>query len=436
MTSVLSSSDVKSLSKKARELMTAEIEYGRADMSGNRRARQKANQNLQKAREAFNKDWDGRVRKHGDLLAHMADIVAVFENCYEYEKPSRPTLGAPQDMDGMATIVVPSRYRPANTYRGVLLIPSVKGAALDDARPYWESTWKASTLADETLICMPTIEALPEGGLDDAKGLFLPEGQGREGERIGALLRPFLGGMVQQYNVDRDRMVLDCGVGSSAFGLRLASYFPNRFAAVVLRDAQPLNKDIRLEGLAGIPVLLVEHANNAAAVKELADVLNGLAADSCTVVKSEAEAPFGDAQAAIDAWLADKKRQMFRSKVVIANNHDLFRKSFWVEMGTAEPLAGVPVAERPMLTVEADKAGNRIVVTARNVETFTLYLNDALVNLDEAFTVEINGKAFKEQRGRSLANMTEWCNEKFDPGFLFTATYSSSVPEAGGSDNR
>lgn len=430
MTSVLSDSELKSLSKKAAALMSAEIAYGRADANGTRRQRQKANADLQKAREKFKEEWERRDQKHDGLLAHMGDMVQMFDNCFEYEKPSRATLGAPQAMDDMATIVIPKKYRPTNAYPSVLVLPTVEAGKFIDARDYWESTWKASTVAEDVLLCMPELgDTPPAGGFDPADKLSLPDGQAAEDQRIRAVLLPFLGGMVQEYNVDRSRMVLDCGAGSSGFGLRLATYFPNRFAGLVLRDVPAMPEDFRLESLTGIPVLLVEHSGNAAHVKAVADKLNGFQQGSCTIAKSAAGAPFADVQGDIDAWVVAQRRNLFRSKVVIANNHDRFRNAYWVEMGTAEPLAGVPVEERPLLMVEADKATNRIVVTARNVENFTLYLNDALVDLGKEFTVEVNGKAFKETRARSLANMTLWCNEKFDPGFLFTATYSSSVPD-------
>ena len=430
LTSVLTASEIKSLNKKAMALMSAEIAYGRADATGTRRQRQKANADLQKAREKFKDEWERRDRKHDGLLAHMGDIVQVFENCFEYEKPSRTPLSAPQSMDGRATIVIPKKYRPTSAYPSVLVLPTVEGGKFIDARNYWESTWKASTVAEEVLLCMPELgDSPPKGGFDPAESFSLPDGQAVEDQRIGAVLMPYLGGLVQEYHVDRSRMILNCGVGSSGFGLRLATYFPDRFAGVVLRDVPALPEDLRLDSLTGVPVLLVEHDGNGAHVKAVADKLNGFAEGSCTIIKSSGPAPFADVQGQIDTWAVAQRRSLFPTKVVIANNNDRFRSAYWVEMGTAEPLAGVPVEERPILTVEADKATNRIVVTARNVENFTLYLNDALVDLSKPFTVEVNGKAFQETRARSLANMTEWCNKKFDPGFLFTNTYSSSVPD-------
>ena len=86
-------------------------------------------------------------------------------------------------------------------------------------------------------------------------------------------------------------------------------------------------------------------------------------------------------------------------------------------------------AEKPKLIVEADRETNRIEVQATSVNTFQLLLNDALVNLDEEFTVVINGKAMTQFRGRSLNTLTEGIMAAGDPSWIFTAKFQASVPK-------
>ena len=77
----------------------------------------------------------------------------------------------------------------------------------------------------------------------------------------------------------------------------------------------------------------------------------------------------------------------------------------------------------------ADRDANRITITARNVTQLSLFLNDALVDLDKEFTVVINGKAVTETRTRNFFDMTEWLYRRFDSSYIFTTSYTTTVPK-------
>ena len=55
-------------------------------------------------------------------------------------------------------------------------------------------------------------------------------------------------------------MFIDCGDGTSGFGIRLLTYFPSRFAGAILRAPADPGK-LPLDSLAGLPLLLVSTAN-------------------------------------------------------------------------------------------------------------------------------------------------------------------------------
>ena len=87
--------------------------------------------------------------------------------------------------------------------------------------------------------------------------------------RVAAVLTP-LGSIWRTVPADRGRTILDCGRGSSAFGLRLAAMFPDRFAGVVLRWPA-LDDSVRVRALEGVPVLLVRSDDTAEACRQRLD---------------------------------------------------------------------------------------------------------------------------------------------------------------------
>jgi hypothetical protein len=127
--------------------------------------------------------------------------------------------------------------------------------------------------------------------------------------------------------------------------------------------------------------------------------------------------------------MAEQKRNMTPKKVVIEPNHDRFKRAYWVTVDRADPLLGTPAETRPRIEVEADRATNRIVVKSRGIESFVLFLNDDLVDLDKEFTVEINGKAIPETLKRSFAGMRDRMVSRRDWEYLFPVEYKSTVPK-------
>jgi hypothetical protein len=98
-----------------------------------------------------------------------------------------------------------------------------------------------------------------------------------------------------------------------------------------------------------------------------------------------------------------------------------------------------PVDKKPRVVVEADRAANRVKVTAVGVESLVLQLNDALIDLDKEFTVVVNDKAVTEKFTRDFNRMLDYVILRFDAEFLFPVQFRTRVPrdeakpaEAGG----
>jgi len=147
------------------------------------------------------------------------------------------------------------------------------------------------------------------------------------------------------------------------------------------------------------------------------------------VVDATDEYPHKGAGADISAWMGKQRRSMVPAHVVIEPNHDRFKKAYWVAMGPMNPLHTSSEADKGRIEVDADRANNRIVVKARGVESFTLFLNDDLVDLDKEFTVVVNDKAITEKRTRDLRGLEKRMAERRDWDFLFPVVFDCAVPK-------
>lgn len=427
--SALSSSEQKKLNDLAQKWAAA---WARMENEDNAKRRDSARKSERRAKDAFFKEWEKKEKK--EPLKFMGDLVAIFDNVFEYKsqtgsgevKTIKPGDKGIPDYSG----VIPRGYSPDKAYPTIVLLPgwSAEKKEWTDPKAYFDETWKGVEAVDNMICYLPRVPN--ELDLDPVPDLSTTQGNAVEISRIKAVFEP-LGDFIRTYNVDRARMILDCGAGACAYGLRLASYFPDRFAGLVLRaPTDPGN--IRLDGLSGVPVLLVADKDHKEAAEKLAKTLNDLQKDSAKVVETQEAYPYPALGAEIGAWAMAAERDLFRSHVVLAPNHNSFRKGYWVEIGRADALETVAPENRPRLEATADRATNRITITSRGIGDFRVLLNDALLDLDKEFTIVVNGKAVTEKRERSLLTLTELMLQRFDPGYLWTCDYGMAVPKDDG----
>jgi hypothetical protein len=396
--------------------------------------RDRARQAARKAEEAFRKEWDGKDSKH-NILSSIADLRTIFNGVFPYKNESATgelkTVAATKDGRHGFGLVVPKTYRATTAHRYMLLISGI----LDEEKKRWavakdhfDQTWKGSELVKDTVFGVPMIGEGVE--LDPQPDLQKETEEALEQLRITNVLS-VVGPVIQQYNLDRDRMLIDCGKGASGFGLRLATYFPNRFAGIILRHPVDVGK-LRLDSLAGVPVLLLSSKGTEAAAAKLAETLNGFAPGSARVLEGKGSYPFTESTAEIAAWAKDVKRELFKSKVVVVpnHNHPFMQSAFWLQLGGAELLHSVAEKDRPMVVAEADRAQNRITIQATSVAQVVLRLNDALVDLDKEVTIVVNGNAEKRKFQRDLNTLTNFIKTNLDPGFLFTCTHVTTAKKA------
>lgn len=412
------------------KFLTADAEY---DAATGLKDRGTTGRRREKAREDFDKEWDKLKAKKGDLMSSMADLRAIYDNCFALEKPSF-SLGqlrkdAVKEDDVEFSFLLPKIYKPDTPTRTVVVLPGTTGAAGEanwtKAVDWFGATWDKSAAMNDTIFIVPTI---PNGLEMDPVPDFTREGAEAEEFRRNTTVFSGLGRVMANHNVDRKRLFLDCGRGNCGFGLRFVSIFPDRFAGIVLREPVAVD-DIRLGSLLGIPVLMLKTEANAAAVGALKQRLEEVTPGSVTVIDASDEYPHPGAAAGIEQWLATKTRNMTPMRVVIEPNHDRYNRAYWVDIDRAEPMLGAPLDTRPRIEVNADRAANRITVATRGIESFVLFLNDDLVDLDKEFTVVVNDKAVTETRTRSFRDMQERMKARRDWDYLFPVMYHSVVPK-------
>ncbi len=420
--SVLSKSEQDSLRSKAQEWFKLQLTV--RDLEGPRRDAARKKEDA--AKEKFLREWEAKSKKR-DLLACVGDLKAIFAGCFEFDRQSGGSDVRTFKPKGAASFdaVVPRRYRETTPTPTVLVIRGHGERGWVLANEWWSSTWKGAAEAQDYVGILPQLDDGMDldPPLDLSKEHGLTQDEARYITVLGAI-----GSANQVLHLDRERIYLDCAEGSCLFGLRMAATFPQMFAGVILRKPTDPG-ELRLESLTGLPVLLLRTAATKDVCQKIADALNKLQDGACTLLDAKGDYPHAESGDEIAVWTKSKERDMSRTRVVVANNYDKFRRAYWVQMGTAPSLLEVAADARPYLEVVADRAANRITVTARRVSDFGLYLNDALVDLDKEVTIVVNGQALKPARfERNLRQMCETIYRGRDPGAVFPAERTFVVP--------
>ena len=422
---LLTPAEQKSLHDKLVKLVELRIEYD----ASTGKERERASKQYEKAREAFDKEWDQRAEKKGNLLRSTIDTAAIFDNCFTFERKSATAikLETPKD-NSPYCIAVPKAYKADAPSRAVVVIPGAGDAVGTwvEGRDWFAKTWDKSVAAGDTIFHVNQVskgvdfDTMPDFGRDGDDVTELT--------RIGEALKSF-GETNRGYNLDRKRVFLDCGKGSCGFALRLAANFPDRFAGLILRHPTEVD-GLRLGSLTGVPVLLIADGATAAAAAKVQKALNELEKDACKILSATDGYPFKGATTEIEAWMSGVKRNLTRSKVVLEPNDDRFRRGYWVSIGRMDEIRLAPPDQRPRLEAVVDRAANRITVKCVGIETFALALSDALLDLDREYTIVVNDKAFTEKRTRDFNAMFDGMIKKFDSEYVFPVSFECAVPKA------
>lgn len=425
----LAPADQKALQGKLSKMVETQIVYDDPATVG--KAREKAQKAYDGAREAFYADWKKQSDKHGDLLKSYADLEVIFANAIPYERKQALTLRKVDAKDALAAywISVPKAYKAEAPTRAVLLVPGFDDKQeWTDGKKWFDTTWTdKSVLAGDSIVHVPVVskavdlDAMPDYSKDGSEA--------QEQQRIQEIIQSF-GETQRSYNVDRSRRFLDAGKGACGFAVRLASHFPDLFAGVILRSPTALD-DLRLGSLGGVNFLLLSSSDTSAACDSLKARLDKVEGATCTILPTTDAYPFAAAAPEIEKWMAGCKRVVNRKKIVIEPNDDRFNKAYWVSILKQTSVHTSPEGSKPRVEVEADRAQNRIKITAVGVESLILSLNDTIVDLDKPISLVVNEKAWEEgKRNRDFNSLLKRMVRKNDTQFLFPVEFRVNVPAA------
>ncbi|MEW6072288.1 MAG: hypothetical protein AB1726_06770 [Planctomycetota bacterium] len=225
---------------------------------------------------------------------------------------------------------------------------------------------------------------------------------------VSAVMTAF-GLMTKYYAVDLDRVFLaGTGPGITA-ALATAASYPHCFAGVVGRGDAPEWSPVTNFSI--VPTLFVSGGTFATAFAEARKAAGN---ENCTVLN-------GGTEADIWAWMAARPREAYPSALEFVPYTPYGAVCSWIMT------AGFEVGQGPKVTAKADRAANTITVTAENVVSVHLLLNDRLADLGKVVKVVINGETRELLPERNRRSMIDRCFDWGDWGRVFTVTQSFDV---------
>jgi pimeloyl-ACP methyl ester carboxylesterase len=255
--------------------------------------------------------------------------------------------------------------------------------------------------------------------------------------------------VMEQLNIDPDRIYLD-GMSMGAGGtFRLAEHYPDRWAAIAPRCNVP---DIRqkkdksfitmlAENFRGVPLYWVVGAKDQKISIELARAAK-LEIEAAKGELVYHEYPEGGHDWSLEKdddvleWYGKHVRQPYPEEIVYKSYEKIFGRAWWIEVtkrNEPQPIIMVHLdmngqeserrsEYRPPLLVRAKRKGNAIDVTCEEVKELRVWLDDAIVDLDKPVTITVNGKKLHDGVvKRSVDTLIEEARRRHDPSMTFSA---------------
>ena len=360
----------------------------------------------QRAHEKLVKEWEKAEKKlKGDLTKYSEDLVTVLHAAGSFKKPPTTGKGASasrklkfQDVSSWA-YRVPKSYNPKKDVLPILLIPFAEG----DGKELAEEWAADPALGDQAIIV--TIEF-----------------QGGESQWSGHLWRAFAD-VVRSFRIDHNRIHV-VGDGKLAAAVtEMVCSTPHRFASLVVRNADG-DPPAELTNLVPVPVLLANSSSYADKLKAV----------SATFDEGEQAIP------KVLEWCFGKTRNATPTKLTFKPLNQHTKVAYWVrvepewildkegELDLSDP------EKRPEITIEVDRAKNRITAKAKRIRHIEILLNDVLVDMDKAVELDLNGKVMEIRKRRSMQAFLNHFTRTLDRGMVFSASHATKVPELSADD--
>jgi len=226
---------------------------------------------------------------------------------------------------------------------------------------------------------------------------------------------------------DMMRIFLAGGPDAQGIGACLAEVF----VGMILRGCDgktPEGYDLRAAGgMAGVPVLSI-HAQDDAGAKAFAEML-----DAANVLSEEmiadGEDLLGDGKA-IAEWMGGLPPRSEPRELNYAVHDASFQRDYWIVVREAD----ASVKPAPMFHAVADPEKNEVRVEVTGISAFELFLNDALVNLDDSVrvVVEADGEElefFNDKVQRDLGTLLDEMVASNHPWRVYPVRFLIDVPQ-------
>lgn len=359
-------------------------------------------------------------------LAHVERQRALFADTFHYA----PTPVEVPELRGMR-VHVPANYDPAHPVPAIVHVrsqrqsavrvgpmPVLSGALIVSVTPLdLQALMRPADANRAFVVAASRLAMTPLTAALAGKLWALHEGE-VDDELVQRGLFALLGILQRHYHLDRERVLVDAMRTACRPILRAATQAPDRFAGIVLRAPQG-EHDIAVDNLSGVHVLVLR-SGGGSAVTALERAFTAVPDGRCEVRNADEV----NAEE-LGAWCAERRRHLLRPHVRLLMPAFGVVDGFWV---TDISAGGDPMEGPARIDVVADRAAARIKVTTWRIEHFSLLLNDALIDLDHGFVLDVNGAEIALRRARSAAFLCDGVLRRFDPGFLFTTAISIDVP--------
>jgi len=207
------------------------------------------------------------------------------------------------------------------------------------------------------------------------------------------------------YAVDFDRIFIGGRGRGVETAQMIAARFPDQFAGM-FGWAGDAHADVDALNFRNIPTYFAGGGANASKFQEAAKAAN---------IETVTLQQVGRAQD-IGTWAAAQRRNPYPAHVNLVQKNLAPTNGYWVS---------IPRVDADLVTLEAkvDRATNTITLEGVGVDTATLYLNDAVVDLSKGITVIANGVETKFSEGRKMSQSLDlWVKGRNDGGRYFVVT--------------
>lgn len=345
------------------------------------------------------------------IFALPADLGQAIWLSHEYHRNKRAKPGKVDTFEYLRanlftkknpleyTVALPNGYKPKERWPLIIAIPPVD----QDPKAHLGEDWESGDFRDGAILAIPHMPEKPE------------DWSGQPGlARVLVTMQQ----VTENFAVDPDRVYL-AGTGKGVgVALQIASMRSFSFAGVIGRRGD--SGEVQADAFCNLPTLLSGAGAKASAFEERAKALGF---ENCTLV---ANAGLAD----IWKWIQETPRNSYPTSLEFWPRSESQVRSNWVEVDRRAASEGAHVK------ASIDSGSNTITLEGEGVPSVTLYLSDAMVDLDRPLRIVANGAKREVKVVRSRVTFLEMLRySRLDPGQVYVASERVDMPATAKADS-